>query len=47
MTNGIALALALLILGLFLLDATVLHWDLPLFLGRQMLLFIEYVSFWR
>lgn len=47
MTNMIAAVLALMILGLFALDALVLHWNLPLFLGRQMLVFIEWVSFWR
>lgn len=47
MTNKIALVLALLILGLFVLDAAVLRWNLPLLVGRQMLHFVEWVSFWR
>ncbi len=47
MTNKIALVLALLIVGLFVLDAMVLHWGLPLLFGRQMLHFVEWVSFWR
>lgn len=47
MTNKIALVLALLILGLFVLDAALLHWNLPLLVGRQMLHFVEWVSFWR
>ena len=47
MTNMIAAVLALMILALFALDALVLHWNLPLFLGRQMLVFIEWLSFWR
>lgn len=47
MTNKIALVLALLILGLFVLDAVLLHWNLPLRIGRQMLHFVEWVSFWR
>ena len=47
MTNKIALVLALLILGLFVLDAALLHWNLPLLVGRQMLHLVEWVSFWR
>lgn len=47
MTNGIALALATLIVALFVLDATVMHWDLPLLIGRLLLHLIEWVSFWR
>lgn len=47
MTNMIALVLALMVLGLFVLDAAVLHWNLPLLIGREMLAFIEWVSFWR
>ncbi|SDK64656.1 hypothetical protein [Paracoccus chinensis] len=47
MTNKIALVLALLILGLFVLDAAALHWNLPLLVGRQMLHLVEWVSFWR
>ena len=47
MTNLIALVLAVLILGMFALDATVLHLDLPVLVGREMLRLIEWVSFWR
>ncbi|CAM2998474.1 hypothetical protein SAMN04488021_101300 [Paracoccus aminovorans] len=47
MTNQIAIALGLLILGLFLADALLLHWNLPLFLGKQFASLIEYLSFWR
>ena len=47
MTNKIALVLALLITGLFVLDAAMLHWNLPLLVGRQMLHLVEWVSFWR
>lgn len=46
-TNLIALVLAVLILGMFALDATVLHLDLPVLVGREMLRLIEWVSFWR
>lgn len=47
MTNQIAIALALCIAGLLLLDAFVLHMDMPLFLARQFADLIEWVSFWR
>ena len=47
MTNKIALVLALLILGLLVLDTTMLHWNLPLLIGREMLGLVEWVSFSR
>ena len=47
MTNRIALVLGLLILTLFLADALVLHWNLPVFLGKKFAGLIEYLSFWR
>ena len=47
MTNTITAVLVLLIVGLFVLDATVLHMDLPLIVGRGMAEFIEWLSFWR
>lgn len=47
MTNRIAIALALLIIGLFLADHLLLHLDLSLFLARQFADLIEWVSFWR
>lgn len=47
MTNSIAIALLLLILGFFLADQLWLHWDLPLLVARSMDAFIEHVSFWR
>ena len=47
MTNRIALTLALLIVALFVADALVLHWNLPVFLGRKFAALIEYHSFWR
>lgn len=47
MTNKIAIALALLIIGLFLADHFVLHLDLPLFLAKQFADLIEWLSFWR
>ncbi|WP_170295070.1 hypothetical protein [Paracoccus aestuariivivens] len=47
MTNVIAICLGLLILALFAADALFLHWDLPVFLGKQFAELIEYLSFWR
>lgn len=47
MTNGIALVLALMILGLFVLDATVLHLGLAVGIGRLFTQLVEWVSFWR
>ena len=47
MTNRIAATICLAILALFLADAFVLHWNLPVFLGKQIASLIEYLSFWR
>lgn len=47
MTNRIAAVLFGLIVLLFVADYFVLHWNLPLLLGRAMVHFVEYVSFWR
>lgn len=47
MTNSITAALVLLIIGIFVLDATVLHLNLPLVTARAFAEFVEWVSFWR
>lgn len=47
MTNTIAIVLGLGIVGLLVLDAQVLHWDLPVVVGRAFVGFVEYLSFWR
>lgn len=47
MTNQIAIVLLVLVLVLFVADALVLHWNLPLFLGKEFAGLIEYLSFWR
>ncbi|WP_295043888.1 hypothetical protein [uncultured Paracoccus sp.] len=47
MTNPIAIALLILILGLFAADQLWLHWDLPVLAGRSMDGLIEYLVFWR
>lgn len=47
MTNSIAIALLLLVLGLVAADYFWLHLNLPLIVARQLDGFIEYLSFWR
>ncbi|MDO5646577.1 hypothetical protein [Paracoccus sp. (in: a-proteobacteria)] len=47
MTNSIAIALLLIILGVFAADFLWFQGGLPLFAARQMDRLIEYVSFWR
>ena len=47
MTNAIALTLAAIILGVFALDALVLHQGLTLHVARLVAELIEWVSFWR
>lgn len=47
MTNTIAITLFILIAGLLLLDQTVLHWNLPVVIGREFVGFVEWLSFWR
>ncbi|WP_169712119.1 hypothetical protein [Paracoccus contaminans] len=47
MTNAIALVIATMIVALFLLDAGVLHWGLPVLVGRSVAQLIEWLSFWR
>ena len=47
MTNTIAIALLVLILGLFAADQLWFQWQLPLMVARTIDGFIEYLSFWR
>ena len=47
MTNTIAIWLAVLVLGFLALDHFYLNWNVPVFLGRELLEFIEYLAFWR
>lgn len=47
MTNRIAIALAAIILAVFLIDAVALGGTLPLALGRKVAGLIEYLAFWR
>lgn len=47
MTNRIALWLGLAILALFLADALVLGWGLPVIIGRLLIRLIDWMAFWR
>ena len=47
MTNGLAIALVILIAGFLLLDQLVLHQGAPLFLARRGLELMEWLAFWR
>lgn len=47
MTNGVALFLAVLIIGFFTLDHYVLHLDALQFLFRRMISVIDILAFWR
>ncbi|MEJ6398692.1 hypothetical protein [Yoonia sp. 208BN28-4] len=47
MTNGIAIFLALLIIGFFALDHYVLHLDALTFLFRRLIAVIDILAFWR
>lgn len=47
MTNLLVLLLSLLIVGVFALDVTWLHWDLPLRAGRQFVAMVDWIEFWR
>ncbi|WP_207099636.1 hypothetical protein [Paracoccus shandongensis] len=47
MTNTIAIALLVLILGLFAADQLWLQWQLPLMAARTVDSLVEYLIFWR
>ena len=47
MTNRIAIGLAIVIAGLFAVDAWAFGGTLPVFLGRKGLELIEWIAFWR
>lgn len=47
MTNRIALALALAILAVFVIDAVFFGGTLPVFLGRKFVAFLDWLAFWR
>jgi len=47
MTNRIAIGLAIVIAGVFAVDAWAFGGTLPVFLGRKGLEFLEWIAFWR
>jgi hypothetical protein len=47
MTNGLAIALAALLLGALAWDALAQDWAATLFLGRKGLALVETLAFWR
>jgi hypothetical protein len=47
MTDRIALWLAALVIAVFAADALWFHWDLPVFLGRELARTSEWIAFWR
>ncbi len=47
MTDKIALGLALVILGIFVADRIWFGGGLPVFLGKELFRFSEYIAFWR
>jgi hypothetical protein len=46
-TTPVALGLALALVALLVADHLWLGWELPVFLGRQLVRLIEYLAFWR
>lgn len=47
MTNQIAIALAAVIVAAFAIDMAFFGGGMPVFLGKQFVALIEYLSFWR
>jgi hypothetical protein len=47
MTNKLAIALGILIVGVFVVDSFAYGGTLPVFLGKKMLTFLEWLAFWR
>jgi hypothetical protein len=47
MTNKIALGLGLLIVAAFAVDAYAFGGEMPVFLGRKLFEFLEWLAFWR
>ena len=46
-TTRNVITIFVLILLIFAADALWLHWGLPVFVGKQFVGFVEYLSFWR
>ncbi len=47
MTNTIAIGLALIIIGFFIIDFSFFDSSILVFLGRKMFALTEYLAFWR
>ena len=47
MTNQIAIVMVLVFAAIFLGDAILLDGRLPVFLAREFIALVEYLSFWR
>lgn len=47
MTTGNVITIFVLILTIFVADAFWLHWNLPVWIGKEFVGFVEYLSFWR
>ena len=46
-TTRNVITIFVLILLIFAADALWFHWGLPVFIGKQFVGFVEYLSFWR
>ena len=47
MTNTLAIIFGLIIIAFFAADHFLLHWGLPVMLGKKLSLLTEYIAFWR
>lgn len=47
MTNAITIVLILILGGILALDAFVLGWNIPVFIGRKLILLLEAMAVWR
>ena len=47
MTNRIAIVLALFVIAVFLVDAYAFGGGLPVFIGKRMFEFLDWIAFWR
>ena len=47
MTQTVALWIAGVIIALLLADQLWLGWDIPLVVGRQLVVLVEWMAFWR
>ncbi|KPU84583.1 glyceraldehyde-3-phosphate dehydrogenase [Marinosulfonomonas sp. PRT-SC04] len=47
MTNKLAIIFGLIIIAIFVADHFLLHWGLPVMLGKKLALLTEYIAIWR